>query len=355
MLYKEDWPKVKETFGAWWEKSLDRPLIQIFSPKNDRWEKPIDIWVFHRHHPNVDEAINSLLSQFAKTSFLKEAYPNAWINLGPGILSAFLGADVKFNTNIDTAWFEGNMDLDNLRNVKFDQENIWWKYLVKCTKIASKKCYKKAVVGFTDLLDPITVVGQLRGKYPTNVLRDMFLNGYKLDKVVEGIQKIWFHCFEELCKFINVSENGYSTWAGLWSDKSHYILQCDTIVYLSPKLFDRFIYPYVGEQCKFFDRTIWHLDGPLELKHLDKLLDIPELDGIQWIPGAGNQDAGEDVWLPLYKKIQAKGKLLQLYVQPQRVMHILNKLSRKGVAVQTTCQSFEEAKSLLAQFELNYQ
>ena len=354
MLNKEDWNEAKEAFKAWWEKSLDRPLLQIFAPKNDYWKQSVDIWVFLRYYPNIDKAINILLSQFKETSFLKEAYPNAWINLGPGILSACLGAKLKFDSNINTAWFEGNMNLEDLKTIELDPENKWWKYLIKCTEIASKKCRNKAIVGLSDLLDPVTIVGQLRGNFPTNLLRDIFLRRDELGKVLGRIQELWFNCYEELCKFINVQKNGFSTWAGIWSDERHYVLQCDTIVFLSPKLFDQLVYPYVVEECKFIERTIWAIDGPLELKHLDKLLSIPELDAIQWIPGAGNPDGGDDAWVPLYRKIQAKGKLLQIFVQPQRVMHILGKISPRGVCIQTTCNSYREAKDLVDQFDAVY-
>ena len=354
MLYKEDWNKVRENFKSWWEGELGRPLIQIIAPKTDSYSETVDSWVFLRHYPDVDGAINLLFSEFERTLFLKEAYPNVWINLGPGVLSAFLGAELKFDGRVGTAWFEGNMSLDEIMEAEFDPENVWWRYLVKCTKHTSEKCRGKAIVGFTDLLDPITVAGQLRGNYPTNLLKDMFLSGDKLDRVLRKVQDFWFYCFEEIGKLIDVCRNGYSTWAGLWSDESYYVLQCDTIVYLSPKLFDRFVYPYIVEECKFLERSIWHLDGPLELKHLDKLLNIDDLDAIQWIPGAGNPEAGEDVWLPLYRKIQSKGKLLQIFVSPERVMHILNRISGEGVAIQTICRSFEEARKLEAKLELKY-
>ena len=355
MLYKEDWDEARENFKAWWEGSLDRPLIQIIAPKEKHpGDENIDSWVFLRHYPDAGKAVNLLFSKFERMLFLKEAYPNVWINLGPGVLSAFLGAELKFDGKVGTAWFEGDMSLDDIVEMEFNPENTWWKYLIKCIRVASEKCYDKAVVGFTDLLDPITVVGQLRGNYPTNLLRDMFLSRDRLDKALRKAQDFWFYCFEEIGKLIDVHKNGYSTWAGLWSDRSYFVLQCDTIVYLSPKLFDRFVYPYIVEECRFLERTIWHLDGPLELKHLDKLLSIEELDAIQWIPGAGNPDAGGDVWLPLYKKILSRGKLLQIFVSPERVIHILDKISSRRVAVQTACRSLREARSLETKLELKY-
>lgn len=354
MLYKEDWPETRETFEAWWNRSLDRPIIQIIAPKSIRWEEPVDIWVFLRHRPNVDEAVKRLSSQFSKTLFMKEAYPNAWINLGPGILSAFLGADVKFDGEVGTAWFEGNKTLEDLKDASFDKNNSWWKYFVRCAEAARKTFREKAIVGLTDILDPVTAVGQLRGNFPTKILRDMFTSPQQLKEAIDRIHEIWFEYFEEICGVTDVAENGYSTWAGLWSSKKHYVLQCDTIVYLSPKLFDQFVYQYIIEQSRYLDRAIWHLDGPLELKHLDKLLNIEELSAIQWIPGAGSPDAGDDVWLPLYRKIHAKGKLLQIMVHPQKVMHILEKIPGKEVAVQTTCGFLEQAERLLAEFESRY-
>jgi len=120
--------------------------------------------------------------------------------------------------------------------------------------------------------------------------------------------------------------------------QKHFTLQCDFIVYLSPKMFREFIFPLILEECRYFDRTIWHLDGPLELPHLDSLLSIRELDCIQRIPGDGNPDSGEECWVPLYRKIQEKGKLLQIFVPSRKVTKILSKIKHKGVAIRTTCE-----------------
>lgn len=353
MLYKDDWDGVKSVFEDWWNRDLDRPLIQVFAPKSAE-EVQSDSWVFLRYYPDVERALSKLFRQFSKTVFEKEAYPNAWINLGPGSLSACLGAELKFDAKVNTAWFQGNFSLSQIEEMRLSPESEWWRYTAKCTETAARRCRSKAVVSFTDLLDAVTILGQLRGNYPTNLLKEMFINKEKLIRALDNMHEIWLQCYEELCRIIDVSENGYSTWAGLWSERRYLVLQCDTIVYLSPKLFDRFVYPYVTEECRFFERTIWHLDGPLELHHLDKLLDIPELDAIQWIPGEGNPDGGDKCWLPLYKKIQGKGKLLQLIVPPQKVMHPLDKISPKGVAIKTSCRTNEEGKRLIKEFESRY-
>lgn len=353
MLFKDDWEETKEIFEEWWSRSLDRPLIQIFAPRH---AEPVetDSWAFLRYYPDVDRAIDGLLRQFSCTLYLKEAYPNVWVNLGPGSLSAYLGAELRFDGKIDTAWFLGDLDLREIEDLEFDPKNKWWTYTVKCTETAREKFEDRAVISFTDLLDALTVIGQLRGNYPTNLLKDIFTDGDRLIRALDNVHDILLRCYEELCRAINVSENGYSTWAGLWSGKRHFVLQCDTIVYLSPKLFDRFAYPYVVKECRFFERTLWHLDGPSEIHHLDKLLGIPELDAIQWIPGAGKPDGGDDEWIPLYRKVQTKEKLLQIYVPPEKVMHILRKISPRGVAINTVCKTRQEMKELLSEFQSIY-
>jgi len=352
LLYKSDWEEAKSIFEDWWNRELYRPLIQVFLPKDGK--SKLDSWAFLRYYPDAGKALNELFRQFSKIVFAKEAYPNIWVNLGPGSLSAYLGAELKFDPRVDTAWFQGDFSLSQVEEARLHPDSKWWRYTIECTEASVRRSYGKAVVAFTDLLDVLTVLGQLKGGYPTVLLKDMFLNGEKVIRALDNLHEIWFQCYEELCKVINVSENGYSTWTGLWSRRKHLVLQCDTIVYLSPRFFEKFAYPYIVEECKYFERTIWHLDGLLEVPHLDPLLDIPELDAIQWIPGEGNPDGGDDSWIPLYKKIQKKGKMLQVFVPPEKVMHLLDKISPKGVAVSTTCRTSKQASELLMEFESKY-
>ena len=56
------------------------------------------------------------------------------------------------------------------------------------------------------------------------------------------------------------------------------------------------------------DRCIDHLDGPQALRYLDRLLDIPEIHAIQWVPGAGHDYWADQV--EVYQRIQAGGKAL---------------------------------------------
>jgi 5-methyltetrahydrofolate--homocysteine methyltransferase len=359
LIYKQDWNNITKAFEAWWNNELNRPLVQIISPKNVSYEEWIknstfesgyDEWAFIRYMPNIKKALKVIMDSFSKTFFGNEAYPNVFINLGPGITSAYLGAELRFDGR--TVWFSGMKSLDDLENVKFNPKNNWWQYSIKCIKMALNECYGKAIVAFPDLLDPITVTGLLMGNYPVNIIKSMYKDQERLKKVLDKIHDILLQCYEEMEKIIKVSENGYSTWMRLWSNKKYFPVQCDTIVFMSPKLFDELLLPHLFRDCEYFKRTIWHLDGPEELIHLDKLLNIPELNGIQWVPGAKNPDTGDDRWIPLYKKIQEKDKLLVLPGVPaEKVMHLLTQIKPKGILLQVTCKSLSIAEKLIKELQ----
>ena len=68
--------------------------------------------------------------------------------------------------------------------------------------------------------------------------------------------------------------------------------------------------------CRKLANPFYHLDGPGELPHLDALLSIPELKGVQWIPGAGQPDYTH--WPEVYRKIRAAGKLIQIYASESK-------------------------------------
>ena len=50
---------------------------------------------------------------------------------------------------------------------------------------------------------------------------------------------------------------------------------------------DMFLASFVRE-LRHYEVSLYHLEGPSALRHLDTLLEIPELTAIQWLYGVGN-------------------------------------------------------------------
>ena len=53
--------------------------------------------------------------------------------------------------------------------------------------------------------------------------------------------------------------------------------------------------------------NIFHLDGRGVARHLDAILELPNVNAIQWVQGVG-RDQPILQWVPLIRKIQAAGK-----------------------------------------------
>jgi hypothetical protein len=79
---------------------------------------------------------------------------------------------------------------------------------------------------------------------------------------------------------------------------------------IGPDMFKQFVKPELVETSKKLTNVFYHLDGPGQLVHLDSMLEIDTIQGIQWVPGAGQPDASQ--WPQVYKKITEAGKLIHV-------------------------------------------
>jgi hypothetical protein len=98
-------------------------------------------------------------------------------------------------------------------------------------------------------------------------------------------------------------------------------------------------------EARWLDRAIFHLDGPDAIRHLDLLLPIPEIQAIQWVPGAGALPMTR--WVPFLRRIQAAGKSLHLSVWPHEIRTLLEELKPEGLMLNTRVNSEAEARDLL--------
>jgi hypothetical protein len=70
-------------------------------------------------------------------------------------------------------------------------------------------------------------------------------------------------------------------------------------------MFKTFEVPSLAGEIAGLDASVYHLDGPDALQHLESLCAIDRLDMIQWMPGEGYYD---DDWSELNARIDALGK-----------------------------------------------
>nr|MDO8083622.1 hypothetical protein [Candidatus Sigynarchaeum springense] len=338
MAYKEDLDAAKQRMDAWWDHEIiDRPAIGYYCPRSDVPLRGIwDLWYLAKDPDNIDGALANFEDKAGALVFGGELIPNFFPNYGPGVMASVLGAEAHFQT--DTVWFSYPATLDNvvevLESAKLDFDNPWYARLLRITERAVERAGTRYQVDITDLGGVMDVIASFLKP------RDIFYAMRNKPGVIDACRAIvlekMLKVYDTLQAKIGARCHGCGAWLQVWGRKTWYPIQCDFAYMLSPAYFKRFVLPDITAQARHMERAIYHLDGVNQLPYLDDLLSIPELTGIQWVPGAGKPVLGSDEWMSVFKKIQAAGKnIVAMDVTPEYVARMYKELDHKGLYVLT--------------------
>ena len=161
----------------------------------------------------------------------------------------------------------------------------------------------------TDLGGAVDVVSVFRPGEA--LLMDLYDHPGEVRRLTWEAHEAWWRYFDEIDAVLRPGNPGYTSWAPIFSEEPYYMLQCDFCYMIGPEMFDEFVKPELAASCRRIPRAFYHLDGAGQLPHLDSLLTIPELKGVQWIPGSGAKPQSQ--WPDVYRKIRRAGKYVQVY------------------------------------------
>lgn len=324
----QDWERVERDTMAWWAGELDRPLVVFWGLDDVSLPQRRGFMSNYPLSMPAAEVIDLYEPLLAATRCYGDAFPYMWINFGPGIMAGFVGARVHTVTEpSETTWFEpaGPTDLPDI-HPRYDADNMWWQRVQAITQEAVRRWNGQVAIGCTDLGGNLDILASLRGT--DLLLLDLVDQPEQVDRLVGEITRLWLRYYDEQDAAIRPACRGSTCWTPIWSTGKTYMLQCDFSYMISPAMFERFVIPDLTACCTHLDHGFYHLDGKGEIPHLDLLLGIERLRGIQWIPGDGQPSP--DQWLPLLKRIRDGGKLCQVFVGPQGARRIVQNLGGKG-------------------------
>ena len=377
MRYKEDWPAARQRLEAWWAGEIvDRVAIQVTAPKaggpdqesedlagtgsgleafglfpisgaKDRTPSEARL---EQHWLDIKGRIQRFNLYAQGTFFGGEAYPRLCTFFSSDSLAAYLGSRCRFPPQQcpDSIWFLDIIeDWNHLPPLEIDPDNKWWRATLEMTRLAVEDGAGKYFVGHTDIGGVGDVLAHLRG--PQNLCLDLIDHPDQVKRTEARLNELWFQVYEEQLKILWPQMEGTDGWLGVWGPGKTYPIQCDFSAYLSPEMFEEFFLPHIRAQAEWLDNAVYHLDGPDAIRHLDLLLDVPQIKAIQWVPGAGAPPQIE--WIPLHQRIQATGKGLVIAVEKWEVEPLLRELSPEGLLLRTHCDSEAEARELLKQVE----
>ena len=267
------------------------------------------------------------LDWYVAHSCLKaDMLPVANTQLGPGSLAAILGG--VFEGGEDTIWIHPDPDFND--DIRFNPEHP--NYLLH--KALLKACKQKAqgnyYVGMPDLMEGMDVLAALKGT--DKVLMDTVTQPEVLERQMQQINDIYFRVFDELYDIIREGDEMAFCYFSSWAPGKMTKLQSDISTMISVEDYRRFVQPFIRQQCRKIDYTLYHLDGVGALHHLPALLEIDELNAIQWTPGVGEPQGGSPKWYDLYKKILAAGKsIMACWVTVDELRPLLDNIGGDGV------------------------
>ena len=342
--------KLEKRYLEYWNKeNHDRPILDIRAPKKNANVK------FPEFHGTIEERwldtefmLKNGRAGIENTYFGGDAFPLLWPNLGPDVFGAFFGLDLNFAEG--TSWVKHHYsDLAEVDCSVLDPNNKWLKKIVEMTEALVADSKGDYLVGLTDIHAGMDALVSLRG--PEETCFDI----YECPALVKEKTMQLFERFKEFYDLTNgiiqKCQKGNGNWLSGYHPDGWYTTSCDFMGMISNEMYKEFVEPVLLKELAFLKNSIFHLDGEGALRQLEDLLAIPELDGIQWVAGAGRPTAA--YWIPVLKKIQDAGKLIHISAVPSDVPALLENLKPEGLLIQLFCDSQEEAEDIEKYVEKN--
>lgn len=308
----ERWQQVKEAHRKWWAGELDRPLVYAGKSK-DPGREPAPLPDFGEacwdmSVPPVD-VIDIIDYGLCGQTFLYDSYPGMNMAFfGPGISATFMGAKAKVTPH--TVWFLPPKDQPISEvHLEYNPNHPLLCRIKDICAAANERWGGLIQVAMTDLGGNLDILATFRPG--EQLLLDLYDHPDEVQRVLWEAHECWHKYYDDINAVLQPTNPGYTCWDGLFSNTPYYILQCDFAYMISPEMFDQFVAPELATTCKRLSHTVYHLDGVGQLPHVDSLLAIDDLDGIQWVPGEG-QPWGT-CWADLFCRILEAGKKIQLY------------------------------------------
>lgn len=350
LKWKPDFEQTVERFEAWWVGgAVDRPPVTLHvrprgpvegPPSHHR--TPRERWLDARWR--VDRAI----AEMSGREYLGDSFPLFWPNVGPEITAAVLGCELEYDDR--THWSKPVVhscdDWSRILAVPPDWSAEPWQAMERMTDRALEASDGRFIVGLTDLHGNYDILAALRD--PEALCMDLVDCPQLVRQAGHRAAEVYTECFNRCWAKISAAGMGASTWTPAYHRGPMYVPSCDFWCMVSPQMARELILPEIVFEMRPLQRSIFHLDGPTALPHLDLLLNLPQLNAVQWVYGAGNGPAAR--WVDVYRRCLAAGKSVQIFCQTHaEAITLLNELGPRGVwlDVQEPFDSATEARAFL--------
>ncbi len=340
MININNWDEIKQRYEQYWNRQNKTPLLSVTAPKKGKsydYPEPIDSNQFWF---DADWIVGACRAGNETTYFAGDAYPCVSPSLGTGLMSALLGLPLNYNES--SSWVEHKHGgLSQFTDFTLDKSNFYFKKMEEIlTKFAEDAKNGDYIVGMVDLNTLFDGVASLVGA--EDLCYELLDNPDEVKRVMREHIALYKQVFTHYSDIVTKYQGGNTNWLGIYSDIPWYFISDDFIVMISQDFFAEFTAEPLREIASFHERNLFHLDGENAVVHLDGILAIDEITGVQVQATPFVHTA--ELWIPHLKKIQSKGKLCMIEARNlDDISCLIRSLEPEGLYIRMGAQSEEEA------------
>ncbi|MDW7656176.1 MAG: hypothetical protein SCM11_03255 [Bacillota bacterium] len=348
MKYKNDWSDAQKRLTALWHgEMLDRPCLAVRAPHNcQASELPPVPKSAEARWLDPEYLADAARYQITHTWWGGEAIPS-YLLQATWVLC--LGGTPVFTP--ETIWYEKRkIDFGETSPFRIKSDDYWvQRYMEALFALANLAGKNDFLVGSPGTLPANDLLSMQMGteNFLLALLDEPAWMAKALLDGAKDLINIRIHLQNSL-RSQHEFWYGNAGWMPFWAPEPYVSSQSDVSCMLSPELFDHFVLPEIDLYGQIYGALWYHLDGHDAVQHLPRLLSLPYLRVVQYVPTPSEPPNGIQ-HLELYKAIQAAGKIVHIDAPWQQVEPLLLALDPARLFIQTHCDSIEAGEWLLQQ------
>jgi hypothetical protein len=241
--------------------------------------------------------------------------------------AAFCGAPLEFDDR--TSWAKPVLDdwtPETIARLRLDTDGFYFRKAIELTDACIEAARGKFIVAHTSLNAGADALAALRGT--ERLCLDLAERPDDVKALLERITDDFLAAYDAFHVKLAAAGMPSSGWIPGTCRGRFRISTCDFSCLISERMFEDLFIPSIERVAASMDRTIYHMDGRRALRHLDRLMDIPDIHAFQWVPDPGIEDWRR--WVDVYRRIQRRGKSFTVAVPAADVEELTTALRPEG-------------------------
>ncbi|HML22264.1 MAG TPA: hypothetical protein PKD09_11495 [Aggregatilinea sp.] len=295
----------------------------------------------------IERRVDDYVKSIEGKRYHGETFPMFDPNLGPDIYAAFYGAELTYGEV--TSWSHPVVrEWDDMQKLKLDMNNEYFKGIEALMACAIERCKGKSLVGYTDLHPGEDCAMAWRGveRFCLDLVEYPDEAKHLIEIASADFRQIFDH-FDAILKAANLPS---MCWIGLPSFGKFHVPSCDFSAMISSRHFVEFSLPILKREVQDMTHVVYHVDGPGVARHIDHILSVPEVQGIQWVQSMGEGRAIMQ-WLPFIKKVQAAGKGIIVDLQVDELEDFIDAMEPQGIFLWVGTEDEDEQLAIIKRLE----